>query len=293
MERMQKVLFPSDFSMCSQGAAIFAFNFAKQSSARVHLLYGSLLTNRNSGETATASSPPEADLDQKMDELLKINTTGVPVCKVDARGVTATEAILAYAEEHEVDVIVMGTHGRRGFRRWLLGSVAEEVVRHAVCPVITVSDKAANRSKSLSTILAPIDFSPSSLAALKQARILAASLDACLILLHVIPEPRHPEIYRKTQESVEHFFEDAKEKSIKMIHTLLEEEEPEVHVKVVVLSGDPASEILKLSEETDCDLIFLARRGLSQTPMRPIGSVAEHIVRSASCPVLTAHYLDT
>ena len=75
------------------------------------------------------------------------------------RGYSAGEVILRYTDEHDIDLVVMGTHGRRGPARLFLGSVAEEVVRHAPCPVLTLrEEKAPQAIEAVEKILVPVDF---------------------------------------------------------------------------------------------------------------------------------------
>ena len=94
-----------------------------------------------------------------------------PVVAVE-RGVSAQEAILAYTERVGADLLVVGTHGRTGLGRLLLGSVAEACVNRAPCPVLTVPASAAKLAPSAATpILLPVDFTPRTEAALQAARI--------------------------------------------------------------------------------------------------------------------------
>src|SRR5690606_34769986 len=113
----------------------------------------------------------------------------VVVKRAVVRDVAAAPAILQYARDQEMDLVVMGTHGRRGLRRLFLGSVAEEVVRLSVCPVLTVHAGPIRSEALFGDILVPIDFSPHSKAALRAAASLAPELGASLDLLHVVEEP--------------------------------------------------------------------------------------------------------
>ncbi len=90
----------------------------------------------------------------------------------------------------------MGTHGRRGPARLFLGSVAEEVVRHAPCPVLTLREKKTPEAiEAVAKILVPVDFSPYSKEALSFAKELAALYGAGLQVLHTIEEPAYPYFY--------------------------------------------------------------------------------------------------
>ena len=144
MEKINKILFPTDFSENSNYAFDYALTLAKKFGARLYLLHviHELIDT-------TGYYIPNISLDQLQSDLVKgaeemtgkfirekmgdfkdyetINTTGLPHIE-----------ILNMAKEKEMDMIVMGTHGRTGIDRVLFGSTAEKVVKKASCPVLTV-----------------------------------------------------------------------------------------------------------------------------------------------------------
>jgi len=120
---VRNVLFATDFSEASRAAAPVAHAHAKRWGATVHLLY----------VDATGTKEPHPELDGLAKEL----GADVPVKAVCESGIPADE-ILTYAEKNRIDLIVLGTHGRTGMSRVLLGSVAERVTRMSTCPVLTV-----------------------------------------------------------------------------------------------------------------------------------------------------------
>src|SRR4029079_5134329 len=105
-------------------------------------------------------------------------------------GDPATETV-GMARELRADLIVMGTSGRSGFSRWVLGSVAETVLRRAPCPVLTVPPRAGDDADPMffKRIVCAADFSPASEAAVRYATALAAEADASLLLVHVLDRP--------------------------------------------------------------------------------------------------------
>lgn len=139
--KIQKILVPVDFSQCSEQALDYAVELADKLGAAVHLLsvigipsYG--VPELGVGVTATMMDNLIADNQAALDALArprKLDSKNVIIRAGDARDV-----ILQTAEELGADLIVMGTHGRRGISRALLGSVAEMVVRTAPVPVLTV-----------------------------------------------------------------------------------------------------------------------------------------------------------
>lgn len=139
--KIQKILVPVDFSQCSEHALDYAVELADKLGATVHVLsvigipsYG--VPELGVGITATMMDNLVADNQAALDALArprKLDSNNMIIRAGDARDV-----ILQTAEELGADLIVMGTHGRRGISRALLGSVAEMVVRTAPVPVLTV-----------------------------------------------------------------------------------------------------------------------------------------------------------
>lgn len=136
------ILFPTDFSESSDAALSYASSLAAESGATLHLVHVSDISDvYYAGYGAYAYTP---DLVQELVrehelklEKIKPTVQGVHYEHHTLRGAPAKE-IVAFAEEKDVDLIVIGSHGRTGVSRLLMGSVAEDVVRHAKCPVLTV-----------------------------------------------------------------------------------------------------------------------------------------------------------
>jgi universal stress protein A len=142
--RLQKILLPTDFSNYSAAATKYACELAKKFDAELHLLHtlethlastpnfglGLDLPKYVSESKAAAEKSLAGVLDPKWAE-------GRTVVKAMVEGSPKTE-IIAYARKHNIDLIVLSTHGRTGLAHVLMGSVAESVVRTAPCPVLTV-----------------------------------------------------------------------------------------------------------------------------------------------------------
>jgi nucleotide-binding universal stress UspA family protein len=145
MIRVARILLPSDFSDLSSEATKYACALAEQFDAELHLLYVQetlVVPECGSGIdweklTQEAKTAAEAQMKEVLDPTW---VEGRAVVRVVAEGMPFVE-IIRYAKEHEIDLIVMGTHGRSGVAHMLLGSVAEKVVRKAPCPVLTVRPK--------------------------------------------------------------------------------------------------------------------------------------------------------
>jgi nucleotide-binding universal stress UspA family protein len=193
------------------------------------------------------------------------------------------------ADQH-IDLLVLGTHGRHGLQKLVLGSVAEELLRQVFCPVLTVGPKASGRIKEefdetgkdfrlaeidLQQIIFAVDLSPESLAAAPFAVSLAEEFEARLGLLYVIEEPAAtPSRW-----------------AIEYVGSLVPQEaalwcRPETIVKI----GSPAEQILETAKEKNADLIVLgvhsANEGVVAATHLP-GSVASRVIAGATCPVLT------
>lgn len=291
MDKLQHILFPTDFSPCADKAAAFAVQFAQTFGAKLTLAHVSIIYE----DTHLPHDParthllvePETRFRHQLEEIVRKNgAEALPYALVQIHGVTIAASLAEYAEQHAVDLIVMGTHGRQGFKHWLLGSVAEDLVRRAPCPVFSVKEAWSGMPQDMTTILVPIDFSLASRTALHGARVLASKIGARIQVLHVVEPPAYPEIYAYATNA--DFFEQACEKSLEIMNSLLEEPGPLVTASAHVVAGHPSREILKFAEGNGSMMIMMAHLGISGLAERILGSVTEYVVRRASCPVLTA-----
>jgi nucleotide-binding universal stress UspA family protein len=215
----------------------------------------------------------------------------VPVDVVVETGDTARR-ILETAAGMPADLVVMGTHGRSGFVRLVLGSVTEKVLRQAACPVMSVprgTPDATPTPPLFKRILCPIDFSDCSLHALRYAMSLAQEADARLIALHVTEfPPASTELVPVPLVDLDEYRKQYEQES----RERLEQAIPETvraycHVDTRVTAGSPYREILHLAAEQQVDLIVMGVRGSGGLDRLFFGSTTNHVVRQASCPVLT------
>ena len=193
-------------------------------------------------------------------------------------------AILAAIDEVHPTLVVMGTHGRRGLSRLVLGSVAETVLRKSPVPVMTVNAHTAESSAGSdpgAPILVPMDFGPAAEQALALARDLGRELRAGLCLLHVdqlfVANPEMGNVYAAAAEAdleeAERYL-DERSYAIGGARTLLRE-------------GEAATEILATIEELRPRLVVMGTHGRSGLARLAFGSVAERVVRQSEAPVLT------
>jgi nucleotide-binding universal stress UspA family protein len=207
-----------------------------------------------------------------MKALVKRLRRQLPETRGFVRVGTPWKEIVELAEELEVDAIVVGSRGLSAIRRLLLGSTAENVVRHAPCPVLVVRDGPLRRIRR---VLVPVDWDEGSKAAVRYA-VSNAGKDVKLQAIHAIGFPRMIEA-----EFADALADDA-HSSRKLRRFLDRLGAKDVPSKVVL--GEPAEAILDAA--SDYDLVVIATRGRKGAARALLGSVAEKIVRRAEGPVL-------
>jgi nucleotide-binding universal stress UspA family protein len=188
------------------------------------------------------------------------------------------------------DLIVMGTHGRSGFERAMVGSVAEKVLRKAPCPVLMVPpDVTATMPDHVRFrhVLSPMDFSPAALQAFGFALDLAGQADGSVTVLHVVEwlpeeEPRALAHFN-VPEFRGHLIEDARRR----VQTLIAEEPRAALARDKVVVGRAHREILRIASESPTDLIVMGAQGRGGFGLTLFGSTTQEVVRAAPCPVLT------
>ena len=293
-----KILMPTDFSACANSALGHAVDLAEHFGAALHLLHVVVL-HQDDPHSPGHAFPGLEELHQHMEEAASSEmrrwtedprAAGLEVVEAQSRHIAAAPAILQYADREGVDLIVLGTHGRRGLRRFLLGSVTEEVVRSASCPVLTLREGAeARRFRELARIVVPFDFSEDSRTALAVARDLAASYGGRIDLVHVV----QPAVDLQAEALLRGYvIEFDREKLYRRAEQRLSQAVEKlgptaVPVERHLLDGHVASELTQHAETSGADLIVLASHGLSGLQHFLLGSVAEKVIRSAACPVLT------
>ena len=190
--------------------------------------------------------------------------------------------IVTRAASLPAGLIVLGTHGRSGFDHLLLGSVTEKVLRKAPCPVMTVPPRVASASRLPYTrLLCPVDFSNSSLTALRFALSIAKESDAALTIVFVL------EWRAEGVPSVE-FRREAKEDAQRQLDALLSDEDRMwCRPTTQILHGRAYEEILTLARDDGTDLIVIGVHGRKVIDRMLFGSTTNHVVRQATCPVLT------
>jgi len=297
MLQLQKILFPTDFSKCAEQALAQAVFLAEKYGAEIHVLHvitifedqPSVVSNEIA-ETKEMVRKLEDIAEKQLNKLLDSHSSNdIKIITEIKRGLSAAPAILEYVSDKQTDLIVMGTHGRRGLGHLLLGSAAEEVVRLAPCPVFTIRElKEPKPAMQVNNILVPIDFSNHSEKALAYASEIAQSYNAQLQLLHIIEETMHPAFSVTGKSSIFDLVPGIKDDSRKRAEKILKEfVSDKVKSKVFIQGGRAANDIIKFAKENSTDLIVIATHGLTGLEHMLLGSVTEKVVRMAHCPVFT------
>ena len=190
---LTNILFATDFSPCANSALPYAMSLARQFGATLlaaHVmptLAEMLLMSPESWPTMAEQEDLRA---QAYFKQLQMPLHDVPHEVLMPRGKVGA-ALAQIMEERKIDLLVLGTHGREGFSKLILGSIAEEVFRRAACPVLSVGPNVPARIGAIEFqhILFATDFSENSLAALPYAVSMAEEDQAQLLLLHVVEDP--------------------------------------------------------------------------------------------------------
>jgi nucleotide-binding universal stress UspA family protein len=301
--QLDRILMPTDFSDCANAALTHAVALARQFGAELHLLHVTVLHQDDPNRPGQAF-PGFDELQRRLEEAASSRlkrlveehaNRGLTVFEAQSRGIAAAPAIHDYASDEGIDLIVLGTHGRRGLRRFLLGSVAEEVVRSAPCPVLTVRDEEeARRFQDLDLIVVPFDFSEDSARALAVAAELAATYGSRIDLVHVIV----PSIDLQAEVTLwaptfDFDRADMVRRAERRLQTEIDQlSGPEVPITPRILDGHVAASLTRHADGSKADLIVIGSHGLSGLEHALLGSVAEKVIRSASCPVLTLRQPD-
>lgn len=280
----RKIIFPTDFSDANRPVLRMAASLARGSNAELliaHVYEPPADTTTMSG-AATAIVGPT--FEEQQEQLLGVRPadSSIPVHHEIVSG-TPSDGILKLAENENADLIVMGTHGRTMLSRLLMGSVAEEVVRHAPCPVMTLKlGEQPDLPEDMKRILVPTDLSDNSKQAVDFASLLARDLDAELHLLFVEMGTYGYGGAAMDYPVIEQNLEQAKGE-LERIAPPHDGVRCERHVE----TGDPASSIDQFAKEHEIDLIVMTTHGRTGLARVLMGSIAEAVVRRGACPVLT------
>jgi nucleotide-binding universal stress UspA family protein len=302
MIEIRRVLCPIDFSDCSRRALDHAVTIAKWYDSTITLVHVSPIVPLaayapGSGVVPSANLSPE----ERESLLTSMKQFAAAEAGPDIRfdhilgeGGTAAQ-ILNAAETLASDLLVIGTHGRSGFERLMLGSVTEKVLRKATCPVLSVSPHSADAvpvPPAFKRILCAVDFSECSIYALEYAMALAQEAGGTLTMLHVVDvAPEIPDVHALMMggvTDVREFIARVDESARARLKTLVPDSVgTSCYVDTMVVTGRSYREVLRIAADQSSDLIVLGVHGRGPVDRLFFGSTAQHVVRGATCPVLT------
>lgn len=253
------ILAPVDFSPLSGLGLRWAGALARCGGARLTVLYANPFTPPpyfTSGRIERMRASHREEMREAEEELRRFTASAMgkvePWVGIQVAQALPVDAILAAADAGGADLVVMGTHGRSGINRFMLGSVAERVLRQSRVPVLTVRGD-AERTPQVRNILCPVNGSPAGEEALRVARGVAACSGAGVSAVYV-REPGGP---------------------------------PPPEGAAVLREGEAAMEIVAAATEMSCDLLVIGARRRRFYDATVIGTTTARVVRHAPCPVLT------
>lgn len=280
---LASVLVATDFSPASRAALLYALSIVRRYGAALYLAHivRPDTFHRADSDSARAALAEAWREGQRLttDLLVSGQLRGIPHKLLVAQG-DLWEGLAPMLRQNHIDLLVVGTRGRSGLAKMLLGSVAELVFRQAPCPVLTVGPRSNTESSTpdagLRRILYATDFTPQSLHALDHSLSLAQHYQAHLILLHVTPEPA---------PHGEPTLQNAQDRLRQLIPS---DVGLETQPDFVLASGQPAARILQVAAERSPDLIVL---GVTHPQTGAFAgrrwTVASEVTANAACPVLT------
>jgi nucleotide-binding universal stress UspA family protein len=282
---VRNVLFATDFSSYSNAALPYALAVAHQFGVKLYAAH--VLSTEAYLFAAPETWPALEELHEEREQIdfarLETHLRGVPHEVLSPVG-DIPDVLFRLIQDHNIDLLVLGTHGRTGWPKLLMGSVAEKIFRHCSCPVLTVGPhvpRGERRVAEFNRILLATDFSDESLAAVPYAISLAQEHQAHLSLLHVLNQPEAGTVNLASDTA---FLVRQMERLVPPGPGFLFQPE------YVVEFGAAPEQILGFARRHGVDLILLGVRAPVWGPGAGTHfshTLAQHIVAQASCPVLT------
>ena len=287
MLKIESILSPVDFSEFSDRACEYAHSFARQYGAKLFVLH---VAETFAPIHPRLISPPLieqvyaqkiADAEEKVRELAARQKWNDVEHEVFLERGAVADAILQFVEGKNIDLITMGTHGRRGLDRLVLGSVTERILRTARPPVLAVhslpqGSGARKEPVQFRKILFCTDFSDNSPRALEYAFLLACKYQAEISLLHVIERSDGGKDLAAEKRQVLQQLQAVVPQNVQNCAT----------VEPAVRAGKTYQEILGHAAETETDLIVMGVRGRNALDLALFGSTTQRVIQLGQWPVL-------
>jgi nucleotide-binding universal stress UspA family protein len=301
MITIRRILCPVDFSDHSRRALDHALAIAAWYKATVTVLHVSpvmpvaaYVSGSGLPPYVTMTADARNALVASIQQFVSREAPAAAPVEVEVAEGGVVETILNRSGTLPTDLLVLGTHGRSGFHRWLLGSVTEKVLRTALCPVLTVPRAVGDTVPvAFRRIVCAVDFSDCSIAALDYAMSFAHEARAQLTVVHVIELP--PDIPHEVHETVlagprnfaEYIALAEEEGRARLNDAVGDRVRSSIMVDTVLSAGKPYREILRVASGHQADLLVVGVHGRGAVDRLFFGSTTQHLVRQAACPVLT------
>jgi len=282
--RVRNILLATDFSAFSESALYYAAAIARHTGATVHLAH---VIVPEAWQYLCAETMPipfeqlREGAERQMTYFLQSEALKDVPHRAWIEEGPVWDALESLIQHQHIDLAVVGTHGRTGLKKLLLGSVAEEIIRVSPCPVLAVGPQAErHRASEIREVLFATDFTTESLAALPFALDQAHNYGAHLTFLHVVPEPG-----RKSLPDPARVVTCLQGKLKALIPAeATNGSEPDCLVKI----GEPAEIILQTAQDIPADVIVLGVHASGALPGHSLGTTVYKVICEATCPVLTA-----
>jgi nucleotide-binding universal stress UspA family protein len=204
------------------------------------------------------------------------------------------DEISRIVEEKSIDLVISATRGRSGFKRLILGSVTERLMRTLSCPLLVVRSREhdlasiAKQEVKLQKILVGCDFSPDSGQAFNYGLSLAQEFLAELHLAHVIEPPIRPNIVNQENLIPGKNQDDYHNQLIQKLKDMVPEDAAHwCTPQIAILEGQPYDELVKYADTRDIDMVVLGVRGHGLVKTLFLGSTTDRVIRNSPCPVLS------
>jgi nucleotide-binding universal stress UspA family protein len=294
MIHIKKIVVPCDFSHLAKNALNLALFLTESFNAKLTVVHARILFEDNpnliAGEIESLKEY-ERRVDNIILKQMKEDTDKhehrLNIKHEIIRGYSVAPAILNYVNTNDFDLVILGTHGHTSIEHFLLGSVAEKVIKYAPCPVITLRPN-IQLMRAPRRILIPYDFSEYAKKSFQYAVNLAKKFKSVLDLLYVVDIDVHPALYAWGMRSVLQIIPDIEKKAKSDFKKIIKEANAnDIKINTFFKEGKPHREIIKFARDKGHDLIIMATHALSGIDRLLLGSVTEKVIRSAPCAVLT------
>lgn len=278
------ILVGFDGSEYSKAAVIESSHWIRRHGGRLILVHA---VDFDEEETAVTQEQKEKRLDIGKNICLQSRETAIVEFGIEAESIVCegdpSEIIIDIAQEKDSDLIALGTHGRRGLKKLLMGSVTSKVIVNSPCDVLVVKKSCSECTGKYESILAPFDGSEFSKRALNKACLLSKNDDAVVTVLYVMPRYEEMIGFFRTKAIERSMIEEAN----KMLGSAQDlASKHGIILKMEISEGHADDMIVQTAIRLENDLIVIGSYGWKGISKLIMGSTTERVIMNAACPVL-------